>query len=119
MPTVIGTPAAYSVAAQDTEYDLYAGAVDNNCVLVVNTKNMVNGDVVELRIYTKVLTGDALPLTDINLAYYGVFAHVQAQKVKLSVPVPAKYYIRCTIKQTGVGGTALPRSYDWCLLSVT
>lgn len=113
MPTVIGESIAYTPAALNTEYDIpnCTDTSDKNYVLVVDTDNMQNADVLELKIYTKVLTTSATT----HLAYYAVYAHDQAHPVKYSVPVPAHWYIRCTINQKE--GTL--RAYDCALWSVT
>jgi hypothetical protein len=96
-------------AAVGTEHTLVTDTTGHTCIFVVDTVNMVNGDVLELRLYTKVLSGGAE-----SLAYSGSFAHAQAEPVKYSVPVPADVSIKATLKQTA--GTS--RNFDWKLLGL-
>ena len=92
-----------------TEHTLVTDTANHAYVLVVDTNAMVNGDVLELRIKTKVLSGSAS-----RLAYIAIYAHVQAMPNKYSTPVPANIEIVCTLKQTAGTG----RSYDWSLLNI-
>lgn len=106
-------------AVVGTEHTLNAApfTVSGVYVLSVNTRNMVNGDEVELRGYAKVLIGDANP----SLVYEGGYKHQQGdgaapgssaggEIVKVSVPIPSPYSITFTLKQTlGAGG----RNFDW------
>lgn len=90
-----------------TEHTLSTQAVAGTYVLVVDTSNMVNGDVLELRAKIKVLTGGSA------LQYLlGSYANVQADAVKMSLPVPSLYSIVVTLKQ--VAGTG--RNFDWNLV---
>lgn len=78
-------------------------------VLVVDTGAMLNADILELRLKTKVLAGGTS-----RLAYIATFANIQAAPQKYSVPVPANIEIVATLKQ--VAGTN--RAYPWSLLSI-
>ena len=78
-------------------------ATPSGYTLVVDTGAMVNADVLELRIKTKVLTGGTS-----RVAYYATYAHVQAQPQKYSVVVPADVEIVYTLKQTAGTGRAYP-----------
>lgn len=78
-------------------------------VLAVNTGAMVAGDVLELRIYTRVKAGAPLAL-----AYVVSFANVQGVLNKYSVPVPITSGMQCTLKQ--VGGTG--RAFDWEIMAL-
>ena len=95
-----------------TEHTLHENAGAKVFVLKVNTKNMVNGDEVELRIYDKVLTGSPQ-----DLAYFASYAHIQAEKVKPSIPIPAEGFtvgFKATLKQTvGTG-----RAFEWSVVSI-
>jgi hypothetical protein len=84
--------------------------------LAIDTKNLVNGDELELRIYVKTLTGDANPL----LVYYADYfcaqgdgaapgSSAKGEVVKYSPPVSSPYSISMTLKQTAGTG----RSFDW------
>lgn len=105
-------------ATVGTEHTLNASAFTDSgiYVLSVNTRNMVNGDVVELRAYAKVLTGDANP----SLVYQSTYAHQQGDGAapgssaggeidKVSVPIPSPYSVTFTLKQTAGTG----RNFDW------
>lgn len=96
-------------ATVTTEHSLATSTTGKTAVLVVNTVNMVNGDELELRIKTKVLTGSTAAL-----AYFAAYAHVQGTPVKYSVPVPANWSIEATLKQSA--GTS--RDFEWALLSL-
>lgn len=78
-------------------------------VLVVDTANLTGSELLELRLYTKVLSGGTS-----RLAYTATFVGVQGEPIKYSVPVPANIEIRATIEQTG--GTL--RAFPWALLSI-
>jgi hypothetical protein len=78
-------------------------------IMEVDTTNMVNGDVVELRARTKVLsTGTE--------KYYilGAYANIQADPVKMSIPIPSAYSVTFTIKQSA----GVAKAFDWNLLSL-
>lgn len=96
-------------ATINTEHSLATSTTGKTYVLVVDTANMANGDELELRIKTKVLSGSTA-----RLAYFASYAHVQGAPNKYSVPVPANRSIEATLKQ--VAGTG--RNFDWALLSL-
>ena len=82
-------------------------------VCVVNTTNMVAGNIIELRCYLAVLAAG-----DEQLAYYATYTNVQGQKIKLSVPIPADATagsIKFTIKQTDTGTM---KAYPWKVLTI-
>lgn len=89
--------------------DVLVAADTNNAsfVALVDLTNMANGDVVELRIYTKVLSTGAL-----DLVWKGTFANAPLAVVAQSPFVPSDQSIKLTLKQ--VAGTN--RNYDWKLL---
>ncbi len=96
-------------ATVTTEHSLATSTTGKTYVLAVNTANMVNGDELELRIYTKVLSGSTK-----QLAYFAAYAHVQGIPNKYSVPVPANQYCEVSLKQSA--GTS--RNFEWTLLSL-
>lgn len=96
-------------ATLDTEHTLATVTTGKTCVLLVDTVNLANGDVVILRAKVKTLTGSTEAL-----AYMATFAHVQNDPVKISVPVPALYSVKFTLEQTDGTG----RSFDWSVLSL-
>lgn len=77
-------------------------------MLKVNTRNMVNGDVLELRVKSKILSGSAY-----ELDYMVTYTHAQTELNKYSVPVLIDIGMTCTLKQ--VSGTG--RVFDWTILS--
>lgn len=94
-------------ATISTEHTLSTQAVAGTYVLMVDTTNMVNGDVLELRVKAKTLTGgSALQVV------MGTYSNVQADPVKVSIPVPSVYSLTATLKQTAGTG----RNFDWNLL---
>lgn len=96
-------------ATISTEHDLATDTTNHTYVLVVDTAAMVAGDLLELRLYTKVLSGGTE-----RLAYVVPYQHAQGEPNKYSVPVPANISLRATLKQ--VAGTG--RSYPWSLLAL-
>lgn len=92
-----------------TEHTLATSTTGKTYVLVVDTVNMANADILELRLYTIVLAAGAE-----GLAYIATFSNVQSTKIKYSVPVPANISCKATLKQ--VAGTG--RAYPWALLSI-
>jgi hypothetical protein len=94
--------------ADGSENTLVAAATTNaTYCLLVDLTNMTNGDIVELRIYTKVLSGGAL-----DLAWKGTYAQAPLIVVAQSPFVPSDQSFKATLKQ--VAGTN--RNYDWKVL---
>lgn len=107
MPTLIAS--GTQSATVSTEHDLATDTTNHTFVLVTDCGSLATGDVLELRIYTKVLSGGTE-----RLAYVVVYSHTQADPIKYSVPVPANVHLRATLKQ--VAGTG--RSFPWALLAL-
>jgi len=106
-PTIIaeGTQAA----TVGTEHTLDEETTAHTYVLVVDASNLASGDVLELRLYSKVRAASTQ-----NVAYYATFSGAQSQPNKYSVPIPITEDVKATLKQTaGVG-----RSFDWQLLAL-
>ena len=79
--------------------------------LSVNLTNMVNGDVVELRIKSKTLTGDTE-----EEVYSTIYSHDQGTcPIALSPPLPVLFSVTATLKQTA----GAVHAYPWNLLSWT
>ena len=77
------------VLATETEAKVY--------VLLVDTKNLVNGETLELRVKLKVLTGSTSALV-----YYATYIHAQHEIVKSSIPVASPgFEIIFTLEQNG------------------
>lgn len=96
-------------AVINTEHTLATVTTAGTYVLVVDTNAMVAGDVLELRIKTKVRSGGTS-----RLAYSVIYAHTQADPQKYSVPVPANIEFVATLKQTAGTG----RAFTWAVLSL-
>lgn len=97
-------------ATVTTEHTLGSAITDaGTYVLIVDTAEMVNGDVLELRAKLKVLTGGSELLTLI-----GTYAHVQAEPVKISIPLPSLFSITFTLKQAA--GSS--RDFDWNVIEL-
>lgn len=96
-------------ATLDTEHTLDTETSPGVYVLVVDTANLANGDIVILRIKTKYATGGTS-----RLAFSAVYAHVQSEPNKYSIPVPVDTEIICTLEQTDGTG----RDFPWNLLKL-
>lgn len=87
-----------------TEHILDSPTTNATYVLEVDTTNMVAGDVLELRVYNKTLTGSTL-----HQAWKGTYSNGQVNPVKKSVPIDVVFGAKFTLKQTlGTG-----RNFDW------
>lgn len=107
MPTSISS--GTQTATISTEHTLATDTTNHSYVLVVDTGAMVNGDILELRLYTIVLASGTE-----RVAYIATYAHAQGDPQKYSVPVPADISCKATLKQTAGTG----RSYPWKLLAL-
>jgi len=96
-------------AVVGTEHTLHTNVAAKTYVLTVDTTNMANGDLVELRAKAKVLTAGVE-----RLVYIVAYQHLQGRPVKVSVPIASPYSISFTLKQTA--GTA--RAFDWNVVSL-
>ena len=96
-------------ATVTTEHTLDTESTAVVYVLVVDTANMVNGDILTLKIKTKDKSGGTS-----RLAFQATDAHIQAEPHKYSPPVPIDTEIVCTLTQDA--GTS--RDFDWNLLKL-
>jgi hypothetical protein len=108
MPTSI---ASGTKTADGTEQDLATDTSNKIYRLVVDTAAMVDGETVELRIYTKCLTGGAE-----RLAYMATYVNAQAEPMKYSMEVPADIHIRASLTQTAF--VTAYKDFPWKLLSL-
>ncbi len=92
-----------------TEHTLSTQTGAGVYTLVVDLADLAAGDIVTLRLKTKVLSGGAS-----RLAFVAEYAHAQAAPAAVSVPVPVAHEITATLEQTAGTG----RSFDWSLLRV-
>lgn len=90
-------------ATLDTEHTLSTDTSNQTYVFVVDAAAMAVGDVLELYIYTKCLSGGTE-----RLAYSIQYTDAQAEPMKYSVPVPADISFKATLKQTAGTGRAFP-----------
>lgn len=96
-------------ATVTTEHDLATPTTNKTRVLRVDLANMVAGDIVELRVKSKVLTGGTL-----RVQYLATYAHAQVEPVVESIPVSSLYGATFTLKQTA--GTS--RNFDWAVYTL-
>lgn len=103
-------PASGNLTADGSE-DLLASATAASGVfqLRADLSNMADGDIVELRAYTKA-NGNGTE----GLVYYASFANAQTNKIALSLPVATAEDIKFTLKQTA--GTN--RNFQWSVLNL-
>lgn len=94
-------------AVVGTEQTLATDTTNATYVALIDLTNMVGGDAVELRLYTKVLSTGAL-----DLVWKGTYANAPLVVVPQSPYVPSDQSLKLTLKQ--VAGTA--RNFDWKLL---
>lgn len=96
-------------ATVGTEHVLHVATAAKVYVLLVDTVNLADGDTLELRVKTKVITPGP-----VGVAYLGTYAHAQEEPIKLSVPIAAPLGAEFTLKQRDGTG----RSFDWAVVSV-
>lgn len=90
-----------------TEHTLVTSTTNATFQPKIDLSNMANGDITEIRIYSKVLTGGGL-----NQVWKGVYANVQVNPVVVGPMLASDFSYKLTLKQ--VAGSA--RNYDWSLL---
>jgi hypothetical protein len=96
-------------ATLDVEHTLDTETTAGVYILVVDMNNLVDGDVVILRIKTKNQTGSTS-----RLAYQSTFANAQSEINKYSPAIPIDTEIIVTLEQTDGTG----RDFDWNLLKM-
>lgn len=62
---------------------------------VFDLHNQANGDIIELYVYTKTLTGSTTAL-----AFHAVYGHIQAEPVKVTPPITSPFSITIKMKRT-------------------
>lgn len=75
--------------------------------LLVDTSNMVNGDVLVLRAKLKVKSAGTA-----RVVARATFRDAQEQPAALSIPIPNIHGLTFTLEQTGAAG----RNFDWSIL---
>lgn len=97
------------VATISTKHSLYATTVSGNYALMVDTSNMVLGDVLELSVDAAYASGGTRRQT-----YAVTYAHAQSDAGKISVPVVAPWGAEFFLKQTAGTG----RSFPWAVVLI-
>ena len=95
-------------ATVGTEHTLATLTTAKTFQLYVDLANLASGDVVELRVYLKVLSGGTS-----REAQYAVYSGVQGQPIVWSIPVMSDIEVKFTLYQTAGTG----RSFPWKVLS--
>lgn len=101
-----GTTSALSIGSETT---LATDTNNGTFVLEVDVSNMVNGDLLEIRVYTITLGGGSL-----IQAWKGTYQHAQINNHKISPPIASDQSIKCTLKQTAGTG----RTFAWKMLRI-
>lgn len=110
MTWTVDSSGTTTLTGSGTEDILVSGATTNaTYVFKADIANMANGDIVEIRVYTKVLTGDTL-----RVAWKSTFANIPTTKIVISPPVASDF--SCKISMTQQAGTG--RSVTWSLLRI-
>lgn len=99
-----GTTSALSIGVETT---LATDTTNGTFVLEVDVSNLVNGDLLEIRVYTITLNGGSL-----TQAWKGTYQHAQINNHKISPPVASDQSIKCTLNQQAGTG----RTYAWKML---
>lgn len=94
-------------AVISTEHTLATITTAGTFVLGVDLANLVGGDVLELRIKTKLRTSGGTS----RLAYIATFTNPQLELMVYSNPVPSPVEFLATLKQTAGTG----RAFDWAV----
>jgi hypothetical protein len=90
----------------DVEHSLATITTAGLFQFAIDLSNMENGDIIDITIKTKLLTGSTAAI-----AYIATFAHVQGQPNQHSLPIMSPFSVEFLIEQTD--GTA--RDYDWAV----
>jgi hypothetical protein len=94
-------------ATISTEHVLAQPTTAKTRQLCVDLNAMAAGDILELRIKRKTLTGGT-----IRLAYLATFAHAQGEPIVTSVPVAMPFGGDFTLTQTAGTGRSFPWSVE-------
>ena len=105
-----GTTSALTINSETTLGSAITDA--GSYQLKLNLANLVGGatpDILELRVYSKTLTGDTKALMDI-----WTFVGAQVLPIIYTPPYPELYYLEFTLKQTQGTG----RTFKWNILQL-
>jgi|ERR1043166_8531798 hypothetical protein len=101
-----GTTSALSIGS---ETDLATDTNNGTFVVQVDVSNLANGDLLEIRVYTKTLSGDTL-----TQSWVGTYQHAQVNNIKISPPVASDISMKATLNQQAGTG----RTFKWKFLRV-
>jgi hypothetical protein len=101
-----GTTGALSIGSETT---LVTDSNNATFVFEVDVTNLVNGDLLEVRIYTVTLNGGAL-----TQAWKGTYQHNQLNDHKISPPIASDQSLKVTLNQQAGTG----RTFPWKLLRI-
>lgn len=87
-----------------TEHILDTPTTSATYVYSVDTVNLANGDLLELRVY------DMVDGTNYRQAWKGTYQHVQLNIAKVSPPIAVTTQAKFTLKQTAGTGRVFPWS---------
>ena len=102
MPAWTVDASGTQTATISTEHSLDTPTTNGTYALEVDTVNLVNGDLVELRVY------DMVDGTNYRQVYKGTYQHIQINNAKLSPVIYATTQAKFTLKQTAGTGRAFP-----------
>lgn len=105
----VTTASGTQTATVATEHSLATTATAGIFVFSVNLTNMALIDVLELRMKTKVLTGDTA-----EQIYIAHFTNIPESVIVQSPPVVSMFSLEITLKQTAGTGRAFP----WSLVQI-
>lgn len=92
-----------SITAGGGETSLGSSTTAGLFEAVIDVTNLANGDVLEITIYDKVLSGSTK-----KVVFHAVYAHAQAEKIKISPPHMVTHYFEAALTLTGT-----TRTFDW------
>ena len=92
-------------ATVTTEHTLAEPTTNATYVCEADLVNLVNGDTVELRVYSK------LDATNYRLAWKATYQHAQAVLAAISPPISSLTQLKFTLKQTAGTG----RNFPWAI----
>lgn len=107
--TITVSSSGTQTATIDTEHSLATTSTAGIYQLMVDTNAMVNGDIVELVAKSNVLSGGTE-----RILFKQIYAHIQAEPIKMSIPVTVPQTSTWTLQQTDGTGRAFP----WALLKL-
>jgi hypothetical protein len=107
--TLVEESSGTQTAVISTEHTLASPTTNKTRVLRVDCGALVNGDVVELYIKTKVLTGSTVRVQQVM-----TYANTLSSSIIESIPISSNQGATFTLKQTAGTG----RAYPWAILTL-